>query len=181
MHGARACATVLCAALIFLADLEPLGTARGTAAVFSGCVLGGIHGAGAAGLYILIRSLQNGFESLFSGEGAACWGLFFGALASGIICGIPSVFERRFFPAKITARIAAGAAAGFALHYLAEFIFISGFRETALAAIAFGIPKLLFTAAVSCALRPAIAKLLYPPELAEKEMEELLEQIKKRK
>lgn len=180
LRGARACATVLCAVLIYLAGLEPFKAVQCAAAVLCGCVLGGIHGAGAAGLYILFCCIQNGFESLFSGEGAACWGLFLGALASGIISGIPSVFERRISSAGTTARVTAGAAAGFALYYLGECIFISGFKEIALSEAVFSIPKLIFTAAVSCALRPVAARLLYPPELAEKELEELMEQLKKK-
>ena len=93
--------------------------------ILSGCILGGIQGAGATGLFIILGILgvpvfsgAVGGMGVFVGPtGGYIWGYFIGALVAGIIMGTPHVEEKKF-RASTWLRLFLAALAGYAMVYL---------------------------------------------------------------
>ncbi len=69
-------------------------------AVIAGLILGGIQGAGSAGLFLIFIAIKNGMEDFNVFSGAI---LFFASALSGIIAGHPKEKIGKKEPLKITA------------------------------------------------------------------------------
>ena len=92
--------------------------------VLSGCILGGIQGAAAVGLFIAAGAVglpifaggNGGFHVLFGPVGGFYYGYFLAALVAGFIAGKPKLTDKKISPAYAT-RIALASLAGFVLIY----------------------------------------------------------------
>jgi len=168
--------------------------------ILAGLILGGTQGAGSAGLFLIIGALglpvftgvKGGWEVFTGATGGYLWGYFPAALVSGIIAGTPHVFEKNF-DVKNWIRIGLAAVAGFAVVYLPgipwfiHFMKDEGMAYTLSQALEIGlipfisidIIKIIVCIPVAALLRPFAAKYLYPDD--EKELEELMASLKKRK
>ncbi|MGN0728465.1 hypothetical protein [Treponema sp.] len=166
----RGGATIFFGAVIFLCGFFPGLNMQMPAAVFSGCILGSVRGAGSAGLCILAEYALGEFSIEATGKFAA---LFAGSLVSGLVAGSPSIEKK--IKAKNLCRIFAGTIAGFAVFYLTEFFTGSLTKEVYIPA---DVLKCISLSILSAALRPKAAKILFPPEKAEKELEELVDKLK---
>ena len=130
--------------------------------------------------------------SLYRSDGGYLWGYFPAAFISGIIAGTPHVFEKNF-DLRNWIRIAIASVVGFAVVYLPgipwfiHFMKEEGTAYTLTQAIGIGftpfisidIIKIIVSVPLAALLRPVAAKYLYPDD--EKELEELMEGLKKRK
>ena len=103
--------TALFAALICVGCLISIPTPGGVPiavqnmfCMLAGSILGGIHGAGAVGLFILLGGIglpvfagaHGGIAVLIGPTGGYIWGYFIGALVEGLILGTPHTFEKKF-------------------------------------------------------------------------------------
>lgn len=175
LKSLRSLATVLFALSIFLcgaflADLRlslPL-------AVFCSCLLGSVQGAAAVGLSAIAFFAVNGANLTLMTEEYI--GLFAGALASGLIARRPSMLEpggKRF------ARCLLGALLAAAIYFAADAIIA---RDTSfIPYIPLDAVKTAAAAVVGATLRPKAARLLFPPDAEEEEMQEAIEKLKKKR
>lgn len=135
-----------------------------SAAVTAGLVLGGIQGAGAAGLFLMSLTIKNGpgnFDVLY---GAL---LFFSAALSGIIAGHPREKIGKKEPFKITAAsILSMGLSAYGL-YLKDNQALSQKAFIYLAQTGICILSALL-------LRPAAAKILYPENKLKDEFNDLI-------
>ncbi len=161
--------------------------------------LGGLSGAGATGIYILLGCLNlrvfpgfaGGFNAISSQNAGFIWGYFIGAIITGLFAGNPSEYEKKFSIKKMLF-LAAGIFLGFLIIdttglfwfcYSSEIDFFGNFKESVLKFIKPFIldktVKFFLVVSISLILRPVIAKLLYPAADTEREASELLEKLKK--
>lgn len=168
--------------------------------ILAGLILGGTQGSGATGLFLILGALglpvfagaRGGWEVFTGATGGYLWGYFPASLVSGLIAGTPHVFEKNF-DIKTWIRIALASLSGFAIVYLTgipwfiHFMKESGRTYSLSQAMSLGftpfasidIIKLILSIPLAALLRPLAAKHLYPDD--EKELEELMEGLKKRK
>lgn len=166
-------------------------------AILSGLVLGGIQGAGAVGLFIILGTLgvpvfsggKSGFAHLMGPTGGFIWGYFIAALIAGIIVGSPKISEKKF---RISTwiKITIAAIVGTCIIYLpgipwfihvmtakGNFItFSKSLEYTLIPFIPGDIIKMLIAIPLSIVIRPIAARYLYPDD--KKETEELLNKLK---
>ena len=100
-------------------------TVQNMFSILSGVLLGGIQGAGAVGIFIVLGAVGlpvysgavGGINILVGPTGGYIWGYFLGALISGIIVGTPHVEEKKF---KISTwiRIAIATVIGYLIVYI---------------------------------------------------------------
>ncbi|MBP5464745.1 MAG: biotin transporter BioY [Treponema sp.] len=187
-----------CFASRALPDGIPI-TVQNMFAALSGLVLGGLQGAGAVGLFLVIGAAgvpvfsccRGGFAVLQGATGGFLIGYFAGALAGGLIIGSPFVRERK--TAAFIVRLAAAACTAFVLPYLFGIPWFMAAREAEgnaqtlpqafSAALWPFIPgdciKILLSCILASVLRPLAARFLYPDDI--KEAEELLHKIESRR
>ncbi|MBP5359286.1 MAG: biotin transporter BioY [Treponema sp.] len=168
--------------------------------ILAGLILGGTQGAGSAGLFLILGALglpvftgiKGGWEVFTGVTGGYLWGYFPASLISGIIAGTPHVFEKNF-DMRNWLRIGLASIVGFAVVYLPgipwliHFMKEEGTPYTLSQALTIGftpfisidIIKIIVCIPIAALLRPFAAKYLYPDD--EKELEELMEGLKKRK
>ena len=99
-------------------------TVQNMFAVMAGIILGGIHGAAAVGIFLLLGTLglpvfsgvKGGIAVLSGPTGGFLIGYFVGALAGGLIAGSPKC-ERQ--SGKIIAKIILATLVSYAIHYAA--------------------------------------------------------------
>lgn len=171
----RSVATLVMAAVIaFLSE----STFLGTAAVLAGLVLGGIQGASACGIALLVTAIKAGGTVDFFD---LHWEIFLASLAAGLISKVPSETELKA-TAKMKARhglkIFTAALAGYLVLILSVVFRNSSLNVHALEEIldSITLEAIKFTSSIvlSLALRPVIARLLYPLNLASQELDEIL-------
>ena len=93
--------------------------------VLAGCILGGVQGAAAVGLFIAAGAVglpifaggKGGFAVLFSHVGGFYYGYFAGALVAGLIAGKPKMQDKKISALSVL-RIALAALAGFVILYV---------------------------------------------------------------
>ena len=162
------------------------------AAVLSGCILGGINGSSAAGIFMMAGILglpvfpgfESGFAEFTSENGGWLWGFFTGALVSGLVMKHPAPYEKKDIPAFIKA--AAASAAGLAASYIPGLLwYLHSTGESAFSILKAHLLFLNIQTAKTAActvltvfLRPPAARLMYPGlESALKEQNELMEKL----
>ncbi|MBE6354142.1 biotin transporter BioY [Treponema sp.] len=162
-------------------------------AVLSGCILGGINGSSAAGLFIMAGILgipvfpgfESGFAAFTSENGGWLWGFFTGALVSGLIIKHPAPYEKAVPGTFIKA--AAASAAGLAASYipgLLWYLHSSGdsacdILKSHILYLNIQVAKTAVCTVLTVFLRPPAARLMYPGlESALKEQNELMEKLK---
>jgi len=163
-------------------------------AVIVACILGGLNGAGATGIFIMIGTIgapvflgfHGGISYLLGQYGGFIAGYFLGSIASGLVLGTPHTFEKKL-GWKLYAKVALTAVAGYALVYLtgaawyshilsdtdSSMTFIKSISICITPYLYIIIGKLALTVLASSLLRPAAAKIMYPPEDDEAIFEEL--------
>ncbi len=200
----RSTFTALFAALIcigsFISIPLPGGvpvTIQNMFAILSGLVLGGIQGAGAVGLFIVLGVMgvpvfsggKSGFAHLMGQTGGFIWGYFLGAFVAGFIVGIPRVSEKKFKLSKWII-IAIASLVGFIINYAAgipwfmhvmtgkgKFLTLSKALEyTLIPFIPGDMIKFIISIPLSAVIRPVVARYLYPDD--RKEAEELINNLK---
>ncbi len=127
----RSTFTALFAALIcagcFISIPMPGGvpiTVQNMFAILASTILGGIQGAGAVGIFLVLGGLgipvfsgmTGGINILAGPTGGFLWGYFLGAIVAGLIAGTPHVYEKNF-NIKNWIRISIASFVGFALIY----------------------------------------------------------------
>ena len=169
-------------------------------AILAGLILGGIQGAGAVGLFIVLGGIgipvfsgaRGGFGVLFGPTGGYIWGYFFGALVAGLIVGKPSIQEKKF-KLSMWIKIAVASFIGFLIVYVpgipwfmfqmakkgSPVTFQKALALTFTPYIAGDLLKWVVSIPLAAVLRPVAARFLYPAD--EKEEAELIEQLKKTK
>lgn len=161
LQAKRTAATVLFFILIFI--LQPLNF-EGSAAVSAGLLLGGINGAGSAGLFIMTVAVKNGMDDFNVMQSAF---LFFSAVLSGLIAGHPKETADKKEPLKIVA------ATVFSMGLFAYGMFIKDSQS-------FFSNAFLYTAQTGACiiaallLRPVSAKILYPQNRIKDEFNDLI-------
>lgn len=168
----RGSTTFFFAAIIFICGFFPELNIQIAAAVLSGCILGGIQGAGSAGIFIIAQFIFSGFSLEQAGNFTA---IFASAFISGLIAGSPSIIEKKF-SAQAFFRVFFGCIAGFCIYYFFESLFYKNLNWTYF--LSADIFKCLGIIIFSTAVRPKLAALLYPPKETEKEIEELIKKLK---
>ncbi len=171
----RSVATLVMAAVMAAISPTPF---LGTAAVLAGLVLGGIQGAGACGLALVVTAIKAGGPVDFF---LLPWEIFPVALASGLISRVPSETELKGTARMKTGhalRILAAALAGYIIWILSGLFQDSSlnihYLETILDSMELEVLKVISSAILAVALRPLVARLLYPMNLAPRELEEIL-------
>lgn len=187
----RSIFTALAAALICIGCFVsiPMGpvpfTIQNMFVMIASCTLGGLNGAGAVGLFIMLGTLglpvfsgcHGGISYLMGPTGGYIAGYFLGALVSGLIVGTPHTFEKKF-NWGLYGRLALSAFIGYALVYvpgIAWFMRVmadSGKSVTFATALSScltpfipgDIAKLALTVPIAAFLRPIAARYFYPPE-----------------
>ncbi len=177
----------------------PIGV-QNMLAVAAGAVLGGIHGAGAVGVFLLAGALglpvfsgcRGGLSVVSGPTGGYLWGYFLGSLVSGLLLGIPSDKKKRIRPFdvfKVSAVIVMSYAVVFVPGVLWYWHSVSGnesvrksFADILEASffpfVAGDLLKAAFTVPFVLILRPVAGSLLYPEKLYEKEVDELVDRLK---
>ena len=168
----RGSTTIFLAAIIFICGFFPELNIQIAAAVLSGCILGGIQGAGSAGIFIITQFLSSGFSLEQIGNFMA---IFTSTFISGLIAGSPSISEKKF-SSKIFCRIFSGCTAGFCIYYFFESLFYKNLNWTYF--LPADIFKCIGIIIFSITIRPKIATVLFPPKETEKEIEELIKKLK---
>lgn len=183
---------------IALPDGIPI-TVQNMFAALTGLVLGGLQGAGAVGLFLLLgvaglpvfSGCRGGLAVLQGASGGFLIGYFPAALAGGLIIGSPLKYEKK--SVSFIVRLALATLIAFALPYLFGIPWFMAVREAEgnaqtlsqafSAALLPFIPgdciKMLLSCLLACVFRPLVARLLYPDDL--KEAEELLHKIESRR
>ena len=156
-------------------------TVQNMFALMSGVILGGIHGAAAVGIFLLLGALgipvfsgvKGGIAVLSGPTGGFLIGYFVGALAAGLIAGSPKIEEKKV-TVKIAGKIVLATLAAFVLNYAAGIPWFMSVMEANGAAktlhealkiclIPF-IPgdsiKIIVTIILSLLLRPIVARYL---------------------
>ena len=197
----RSIFTALAAALICLGCFFsfPVGqvplTIQNMLAILSACVLGGLNGSGAVGIFIILGTVglpvfsgcHGGISYLMGPTGGFIAGYFLGALVSGLIVGTPHTFEKKF-NWSLYGRLALAAFVGYALVYVPGIPWfmhvmadegnpVSFSKALSLCLVPFiptDIAKLAVTIPLASFLRPIAAQYFYPPE----EDEEFYREIK---
>lgn len=168
-------------------------------AALSGLVLGGLQGAGAVGLFLVLGAaglpvfsgLRGGIAVIQGPGGGYLIGYFLGALIGGIIIGSPLKKERKTLPFII--RAVSATIVAFALQYavgIPWFMAVmdaSGKGMTLSTALSHSLTpfipgdliKMLLSFTLALVLRPVAARQLYPDD--EKEAEEILQRLEKRR
>lgn len=137
---------------------------EGASAVIAGLLLGGIHGAGAAGLFLMTVAVKNGMEDFNVMQSAF---LFLSSAVSGLISGYPKEKIGKKEPLKIVT------ASVFAMGLFTYSMFLKNSQ-------AFSEKIFLYTAQtgicilVSLLLRPVAAKILYPENKINDELNDLM-------
>lgn len=202
----RSGVTVLFTALIclgcFVSHPLPGGvpiTVQNMLASLSGLVLGGLQGAGAVGLFLVLGALglpvfsgvKGGISVIQGPTGGYLIGYFLGALIGGLILGSPLKKEKKTVPFIIRTIIASVFA--FALQYAVgipwfmavmessgkENSFAEVLSETLIPFIPGDIIKLILSVILAFVLRPVAGRTLYPNDA--KEAEEILRRLEQRK
>lgn len=168
----RGSTTVFFAAIIFICGFFPELNIQIAAAVLSGCILGGIQGAGSAGIFIIAQFIFGGFSLDQTGNFTA---IFASTFISGLIASSPSIIEKKFSP-QVFCRIFFGCIAGFCIYYFIESLFYKNPNWTYF--LSADIFKCIGIIIFSIAIRPKIASFLFPPKETEKEIEELIKKLK---
>ena len=200
----RSTFTALFAALIcigsFISIPLPGGvpvTIQNLFAILSGLVLGGLQGAGAVGLFIVLGVMgvpvfsggKSGFAHLVGQTGGFIWGYFLAALVAGFIVGTPRTSEKKFKLSKWML-ITIGAIVGFIINYAVgipwfihvmtgkgKFMTLSKALEyTLIPFIPGDTIKLIVSIPLSAIIRPIVARYLYPNDA--KEAEEVINDLK---
>ena len=120
-------AALICAGCFIsipLPGLVPI-TVQNMFAVLAGTVLGGVQGAAAVGIFLILGAVgipvfsgvKGGFAILTGPTGGFLIGYFLGALVAGLILGKPSVSEKKPTALNVIAVIIA-TVVGFVLNYL---------------------------------------------------------------
>jgi hypothetical protein len=174
----RTLSTLFFAAAIFATKNEGTKYFQAAFCVASGCILGGFHGAGAVGIFMIFFAAKNGFQSIFSGYGGTLWGLFLGAAAAGCFSGLPSAFEKFPPEKKLALKIFSGAAAGFACYVVSVFVFRRDFFADEIPAMILLLPEAFSVWLISILVRPVLARKIYPPSKEKEELAELMEKLK---
>lgn len=166
-------------------------------AILAGLVLGGIQGAGAVGLFIILGAIgvpvfsggKSGFAHLVGQTGGFIWGYFLAALIAGFIAGTPRTSEKKFKLSKwIILTIAA--LVGFVINYVVgipwfihvmtgkgKFLTLSKALEyTLIPFIPGDTIKFIVSIPLAAIIRPIVARYLYPDD--RKEAEELINDLK---
>ncbi len=168
----RGIVTVIAALCIFLGSFFNY---EDFLSILFGCILGGIYGAGAAGIYLVIKtakfllfSSNLEYLTLFSGS-------FLAALVSGLILGSPMPFEKKLGVAQIFKDLIAILASYI---ILCLFFFFAKGKEN----LIINLPSLFLKAAatlpLTIILRPIAGTQLYGSN--EEEADELLESLRKK-
>ena len=168
-------------------------------AALSGLVLGGLQGAGAVGLFLVLgvaglpvfSGLRGGLAVIQGPTGGYLIGYFLGALVGGIIIGSPIKNEKKRVPFIIKAVIATIVA--FALQYAAGIPWFMAVMDATGKGMSFSevlshslvpfipgdIIKMILSFMLALVLRPVAARQLYPDD--DKEAEEILRRLEKRR
>ena len=175
-------------------------TVQNLFAMLAALVLGGLQGAGAVGLFLVLGILglpvfsgATGGWAIFVGPtGGFLWGYFLAAVVAGLIAGTPFVEEKKF-KLKNWLKLALASLVGFALIYapgIPWFIhvmagkgnpvnFTKALEYTLIPFIPGDLLKFLVSVPLAAILRPVAARYLYPDD--EAEMEEIIGELEKRK
>lgn len=174
-------AALIAAGALIVIPLGPVPlTAQNMIAVLAGCVLGGVRGAASVGLFLTAGALglpifaggTGGVGILTGPTGGFLIGYFFAALCAGSIAGQPAPLAHPFAP-RVLLRLAAAAAAGFALIYIPGiYLFINVTSSTLEEALPVclipflpgDLIKLVLTIPIAARLRPLAARYLSPPD-----------------
>jgi biotin transport system substrate-specific component len=149
-------------------------------AILSACIMGGIQGAAAVGLFLAAGALgipvysggHGGVAHLAGPTGGFLIGYFFGALAAGLIAGKPSPDENKVRISQII-RLTFAALAGFVIVYVPgvyQFMHLTGksFLTTMTLCVLPFLPgdviKITLTVIISLKIRPAAGRYLYADE-----------------
>ena len=154
-------------------------------AAMAGVILGGIHGAAATGIFLLLGSLgipvfsgvKGGFAVIAGPTGGFLIGYFVGALAAGLIAGSPKLEEKKL-TAKIVLKNALATIVTFLLHYAAGIPWFMSVMESRGAAkslhdalkiclipfIPGDLIKIVVTIILSLVIRPVVARYLSATE-----------------
>ena len=187
-------AALICAGCFIsvpLPGLVPI-TVQNMFAILSGVLLGNIQGAAAVGIFLVLGSIgvpvfsgmTGGLAIMTGPTGGFLIGYFLGALAAGLIAGIPRVAEKKR-TVKTTLRIILATLAGFFCNYLPGipwFMSVMTSRgkevDLAFALKACLIPfipgdtiKIVVTIILAMVLRPTVARYLYPEDATALESE----------
>ena len=172
----RAAATVSFAAVIFASCLLPALHLECTAAVASGCLLGAMQGAGAAGLCAIAYLVKT--PSPTPPQVATLAGTFLAALVSGLLSFLLQGAPLKHLSPKEGAKSLAACALGFAAFYVCQAVFQEDFAPSSF--LAFDALKCVAAAVASAALRPHVHAFLFPRDKLEDEMTEMTAKLKKR-
>jgi len=203
----RSTFTVLFAALICLGCFIsiPIGpvpiTIQNMFAILAACILGGLNGAGAVGIFIVLGTIglpvfsgcHGGVSYLAGPTGGFIIGYFIGALVAGLIVGTPHTFEKKF-SWRNYGIIALAALVGYALIYVSGIPYfmhvmadtgkeVSFSKALSLCLIPFipiDIAKLAVTIPLAAVIRPIAARYFYPPEDDEAIFNDIKEKTLKR-
>lgn len=168
----RGCTTVFFASIIFICGFFLELNIQIAAAVLSGCILGGIQGAGSTGIFIIAQFILSGFSLEQIGNFTA---IFASTFISGLIAGSPSIIEEKFSP-KTFFRILFGCLIGFVIYYFFESLFHKNLNWIYF--LSADIFKCIGIIIFSIAIRPKLATFLFPSKETEKEIEELINKLK---
>ena len=174
-------------------------TVQNMFAALSGLVLGGLQGAGAVGLFLVLglagipifSGMQGGLAVIQGHTGGYLIGYFVGAFVGGLILGSPLKKEKKNTAFLVRAVVAVFLA--YALQYAVGIPWFSACMEaqgqpksfSQILDVAF-LPfivvdsiKLLISFMLTLLLRPVVARYLYPDD--EKEAEEILRKLERRR
>ncbi len=165
--------------------------------ILAGGILGGIQGAGAVGLFMILGAIglpvfagaHGGMACLIGPTGGYIWGYFLAALAIGLILGTPHTFEKKF-NIMMWLKIAIAALLAYVIVYVPgipwfihvmkeqgkDVNFAKALSWTCIPFIPGDLIKLFITIPLVAVLRPIAARYLYPND--KKEEEELLNSLK---
>lgn len=153
--------------------------------VIASCILGGLNGAGATGIFIMIGTIgapvflgfHGGISYLLGQYGGFIAGYFIASIASGLILGTPYTFEKHL-GWKLYAKVALASIIGYALVFLTGTAWYSHIVSDTDSSMSFtkalnicvtpyiliDVAKIAASVLVSSLLRPVAAKFMYPPE-----------------
>lgn len=168
--------------------------------MLASCILGGLNGAGATGIFIIAGTLgapvfcgcHGGINHLMGPTGGFIAGYFLASIVAGLIAGTPFTFEKKF-SWKNYLRIALAALAGYAVIYIPGIAWFIHVMDDTTTPYTFGqavstclvpfipadLAKFAVTIPVAAAVRPYAAKILYPPSESDDYVEKLRRDIDK--
>lgn len=176
-------ALLICMGSFLSFSAEPVSfSIQGFLVMLISCTLGGANAIGAAGLFVASGCVglpvfflhKAGFAFLGTAEGGFITGYFLASIVSGLIAGTPFWFERHF-NWKYMLRIVLASLAGYliinltgTIHYY-NFInetkvisFIQAVKDCNRPFIFIETAEFALTVLLSMALRPLLARLMYP-------------------